>query len=56
MLPESVIDYVLIHELAHINVPNHSSEFWELVKKKDPNYCKSKKWLKDNGSSFILFS
>ena len=34
MLPESVIDYVLIHELVHINVPNHSSEFWELVKKK----------------------
>ena len=56
MLPESVIDYVLIHELAHINVPNHSSEFWELVKKKDPNYCTSKRWLKDNGSSFILFS
>ncbi len=56
MLPKSVIDYVLIHELAHINVPNHSSEFWELVKKKDPNYFKSKRWLKDNGSSFILFS
>ena len=56
MLPESVIDYVLIHELAHINVPNHSSKFWELVKKKDPQYCKNKKWLKDNGSSFILFS
>ena len=56
MLPESVIDYVLIHELAHINVPNHSSEFWKLVKKKDPNYCKNKRWLKDNGSSFILFS
>ena len=56
MLPESVIDYVLIHELAHINVPNHSSKFWELVKKKDPHYCKNKRWLKDNGSSFILFS
>ena len=56
MLPESVIDYVLIHELAHINVPNHSSKFWELVKKKDPYYYKHKRWLKDNGSSFILFS
>ena len=56
MLPESVIDYVLIHELAHINVPNHSSEFWELVKKKNPNYLKHKRWLRDNGSSFILFS
>ena len=56
MLPESVIDYVLIHELAHINVPNHSSKFWELVKKKDPYYYKHKRWLKDNGSTFILFS
>ena len=56
MLPESVIDYVLIHELAHINVPNHSKKFWELVKKKDPNYCKNQQWLKDNGSSFILFT
>ena len=55
MLPKSVIDYVLIHELAHINVPNHSKKFWELVKKKDPNYCKNQQWLKDNGSSFILF-
>ena len=55
MLPESVIDYVLIHELAHINVPNHSKKFWELVKKKDPNYCKNQQWLKDNGSAFILF-
>ena len=55
MLPESVIDYVLIHELAHVNVPNHSKKFWELVKKKDPNYCKNQQWLKNNGSSFILF-
>ena len=55
MLPESVIDYVLIHELAHINVPNHSKKFWELVKKKDPNYCKNQQGLKNNGSSFILF-
>ena len=56
MLPESVIDYVLIHELAHINIPNHSKKFWDLVKIKNPDYCKNKKWLKDNGSSFILFS
>ena len=56
MLPESVIDYVLIHELAHINVPNHSKKFWDLIKRKNPDYCKNKKWLKDNGSSFILFN
>lgn len=30
-LPEWVVDCVLIHEMAHLKVPNHSKEFWELV-------------------------
>jgi predicted metal-dependent hydrolase len=30
-LPEWVVDYVLIHEIAHLKVPNHSREFWALV-------------------------
>ena len=34
MLPKQVIDYVIIHELAHIIFPNHSKYFWELVEKK----------------------
>jgi len=30
-LPEWVVDYVLIHEMAHLKVPNHSKAFWSLV-------------------------
>lgn len=53
MLPKQVIDYVIIHELAHIIFPNHSKYFWELVEKKCPNYTKSKEWLSKNGQVSI---
>ncbi len=46
--PEEVIDYVCIHELAHLQERNHSSEFWKLVEKAMPEYEEKRKWLKDN--------
>jgi len=46
--PAKVIDYVIIHELAHLIEPNHSSRFWDLVAKADPDYKESEKWLKEN--------
>ncbi len=49
MAPLAVIDYVVIHELAHIKQKNHSAKFWHLVAQYDPNYKSSVKWLKDNG-------
>jgi predicted metal-dependent hydrolase len=30
-MPDWVVDYVLLHELAHLVVPSHSPKFWELV-------------------------
>lgn len=36
--PVEIIDYILIHELAHISEFNHSTNFWEIVKKYDPQY------------------
>ncbi len=47
--PEEVIDYVCIHELAHIKEKNHSAKFWELVASAIPNYKERIKWLKENG-------
>ena len=56
LLPKKIIDYVIIHELIHIIVPNHSKNFWRALEKVDHNYDKKKDWLKKNGGKFILFS
>ena len=46
--PEPVIDYVIIHELAHLKEMNHSESFWELVSEHCPRWRDHKKWLKDH--------
>ena len=55
MLPTDIINYIIIHELCHVIEPNHSKNFWDLVRKFDPNFEKKKKWLKINGSYIIQF-
>lgn len=49
--PDEVIDYVIIHELAHRVVPNHSDRFWKEVARAMPDYMEKEKWLKLNGSA-----
>lgn len=47
--PDAVIDYVIIHELAHLIEFNHSPRFWKIVSKVMPDFKKKEKWLKDHG-------
>ena len=49
MAPLKVIDYVIIHELAHTIHKNHSVNFWNAVEEIMPNYKEAKRWLKENG-------
>ena len=46
-LPYELIDYVILHELAHILVKNHSKEFWETLEKICPNSKELDKKLKN---------
>ena len=46
--PEHVLDYVVVHELAHRKEMNHSGAFYAIVESVLPDYRKSQKWLRDN--------
>jgi len=47
--PRDVIDYVIIHELAHLKEMNHSKRFWSIVEKAMPGYKTKDAWLTKNG-------
>ena len=52
-LPPSVIDYVLVHEFAHVLVHDHSRSFWRLVERILPDYKDRKRWLAENGAALV---
>lgn len=54
LAPLEVIDYVIIHELAHLKEHNHSKKFWTLVEKFIPDYKARRKWLKENGHLLVF--
>ena len=49
MAPEDTIDYVVVHELAHLKEFNHSAKFWNIVSLQMPDWKKQQQWLHDNG-------
>lgn len=49
MAPLETIDYVVVHEIAHLTELNHSRAFWENVRKMHPLYRSPRTWLKRNG-------
>ncbi len=50
MTPPSVIDYVIVHELAHLAVMDHSKRFWALVAQHCPDWRTHRRWLKEHGA------
>lgn len=52
--PKKVIDYVLVHELAHLIHHNHSAQFWKVVEQIMPDYMQAEKHLKEFSAKYYL--
>jgi hypothetical protein len=53
MAPPAVLEYVVVHELCHIKIRNHSPHFWALVAEHLPDYKTPHRWLKQHGSRLM---
>lgn len=54
MAPQTVIDYIVVHELCHLRHRDHSDAFWNEVDKVIPRYRERKEWLRQYGASLDL--
>ncbi len=54
LAPHEVLEYVVVHELCHIQVKNHSSQFWAVVAEHLPDYQARRRWLKKEGRMLML--
>lgn len=54
LAPLGAIDYVVVHELAHLEIKNHSRDFWNKVKVMFPDYERYRRWLKDESDFAII--
>jgi predicted metal-dependent hydrolase len=55
LCPPMVIDYVVVHELAHLKVSGHNPRFWAEVAKVLPDYAARRRWLNREGAPFLLW-
>ena len=53
LAPPEFLDYVVVHELCHRKVMNHSPQFWAEVERILPDYALHRQWLREHGSRLM---
>ena len=53
LAPVEVLDYVVVHELAHLHELNHSKRFWDHVRRHCPEHKERRRWLRENGAALM---
>ena len=54
LAPEAVLDYVIEHEVCHLEVMDHSPRFWALLESRSPGWREHAEWLRRYGSTLVL--
>ena len=54
LAPETVLDYVVWHEVCHLDVLDHSPRFWALLERHWPRYRDDRAWLRRHGATLVL--
>lgn len=52
--PEPVLDYVIWHEVCHLEIMDHSPRFWSLLASRCPDYRTQSSWLRRHGATLVL--
>ena len=55
LAPFEVLDYVVVHELCHLHVLDHSRRFWTLVERRRPMWREQRDWLREYGGELLAF-
>ena len=54
LAPDPVLEYVVWHEVCHLEITDHSRRFWALLGRRWPEYRGHRRWLRDNGATLVL--
>jgi predicted metal-dependent hydrolase len=54
LAPEDVLEYVVWHEVCHLQIMDHSPRFWSLLERWCPDYREHSRWLRRHGQTLVL--